>query len=278
MQFSNDGTNATVNSVALVYGGETVDPYDPAELSHEASKFYPSYLPRQIPGLAALETDPQLQISATRSVKRYPHLPSVPLPAGAFPSAPLGEVLARRRSRMRFAPGSMDLDALTSILRSGYGVTLRAPGPGSTQSLRTTPSAGALYPLDVYCAAFDVDGLAQGLYHFDPFAHVLERLESGDLRARLADATPMPEPVQTSACVLIVTAMFRRTRFKYGQRGFRFALLEAGHLAQNVLLAAEALDLGCLPLGGFYDARVDELLGVDGVNQSALYLLPVGRK
>jgi SagB-type dehydrogenase family enzyme len=149
---------------------------------------------------------------------------------------------------------------------------------GSGQSFRAAPSAGALYPLEVYCAAFAVLGLAAGLYHFDPFGNALEQLELGDFRSSLGAAAPMPEPILTSACVLIVSAMFWRTRFKYGQRGFRFALLEAGHLAQNVLLAAEALDLGSLPVGGFFDARVDDLLRIDGVNESALYLLPIGRK
>ncbi len=89
--------------------------------------------------------------------------------------------------------------------------------------------------------------------------------------------SPYDELLDAAALLVVVTGVFWRSRFKYGLRGYRFTLLEAGHLGQNLLLAAAALDLAALPVGGFYDRRVERLLGVDGVNESALYLFAVGR-
>ena len=88
--------------------------------------------------------------------------------------------------------------------------------------------------------------------------------------------TTYDDPALGCGALFVVSAMFWRTRFKYGLRGYRFALLECGHLAQNLLLAATALDLAAVPLGGFYDRRVDQLLGLDGVNESALYMVAAG--
>jgi SagB-type dehydrogenase family enzyme len=138
------------------------------------------------------------------------------------------------------------------------------------------PSGGALYPLDVYVAAPAVTGLEEErLHHFDPLRSCLEVLGPVD-RGQLAALTPYPELVATASAVVFVTATFWRSRFKYGQRGYRFALLEAGHVAQNVLLAATALGLASVPLGGFFDRQVNGLLGVDGLHEAALYVIPVG--
>jgi SagB-type dehydrogenase family enzyme len=125
-----------------------------------------------------------------------------------------------------------------------------------------------------------VDGLAAGLYHYDPLDDVIEVLPQAvgldDLRA----AIPWPEiepALQGAALALIVAGMFWRNRFKYGQRGYRFVLLEAGHAAQNAMLAATALELGSVPVGGFYDAPLDHALGFDGLNEGALYAILLGR-
>ena len=116
-----------------------------------------------------------------------------------------------------------------------------------------------------------MDGLPRALYHFDPLRHVLERLRQEDLEDDVRAAMVYEDVALGCGALFVVSAMFWRTRFKYGLRGYRFALLECGHLVQNLLLAATALDLAAVPLGGFYDRRLDELLGVDGVNESALY-------
>src|SRR5207249_928322 len=143
--------------------------------------------------------------------------------------------------------------------------------------LRAVPSAGALYPLELYAAALQVDDLSPGLYHFDPLAPGLEAMRSGLTTEELAAVSTYPEIASSCAVLVLVAAIFGRTRFKYGLRGYRFALLEAGHVAQNLVLAATALGLAAVPLGAFYDRRADGFLGLDGVNESTLYMIALGR-
>jgi SagB-type dehydrogenase family enzyme len=138
------------------------------------------------------------------------------------------------------------------------------------------PSGGALYPLEVYCAVSRVDDLRPGVFHFDPLRRVLESLRCGDSTEELGRAAVYPELVEGSAVTFLVTAMLWRTRFKYGLRGYRFALLEAGHLVQNLLLACAALGLAAVPLGGFYDRLIEDILDIDGLNEVALYGVCVG--
>jgi SagB-type dehydrogenase family enzyme len=238
---------------------------DPAENYHESSKAYPSFLAREVPGVARLEGDPALQQVVARAVKRHPHLPSVPLPPPMPLDASLGTVLRNRRSAREPRGAPLSLEHLATLLHAAYGVTCEAPQP-----LRTVPSGGALYPLELYVVANAVRGLAARLYHFDPLRHALEKLGSPRAAGTLEDAFVYPEFAGASA-VVAVTALFWRTRFKYGLRGYRFALLEAGHVVQNLLLTATALGLAAIPIGGYYDARLERLLGVDGVNEAALY-------
>ena len=145
-------------------------------------------------------------------------------------------------------------------------------------SLRAVPSGGALYPLELYAAVLRVGELEPGLYHFDPLSPGLEVIRLGLLAEELAALSTYPEIVCSCPVLVFVAAIFGRTRFKYGLRGYRFALLEAGHVAQNIVLAATALGLAALPLGAFYDRRTDAFLGLDGVNESTLYGIALGRE
>jgi len=273
-----NSSSSTLNASWVVYG-EGVSDDDPAELYHEASTFYPTQLARQLAGVYLLETNRDLQLTSTRSTKRHPQFPTIVLPPASPPDVSLADILARRRSAAEFGADALPLQSVAAILRSAYGVTKRREiEPGAVQTFRTVPSAGALFPLEVYCAVFSVLGLAPAIYHYDPTRDVLELIRSGDVRVALAESLPMPQLVQNCAVALVVTAMLWRSRFKYGQRGYRFALLEAGHLAQNVLLASEGLDLAAVPVGGFYDRRLSALLAIDGVNEVPLYVLPIGTK
>lgn len=268
----------SVRLVARIHGADRVALDDPAEHFHEASKIYPSFGGRQTRG-GVLERDRELQLSSYRAVKSGRHLPAVRLPDAAPLDAPLGGVLARRRSVRRFGDRPIALGQLAALLQAAYGRSgqlLAAAPDGIGPQLRTVPSGGGLYPLEVYPFAWRIAGLRRGLYHFDPLRRVLERLRAGDEREAVLARTVYPEPVGGCATLLAVTAVFWRTRFKYGLRGYRFALMEAGHLVQNVLLAATALGLGAVPLSGFYDRPMDELLELDGVNESMVYAVAVG--
>jgi SagB-type dehydrogenase family enzyme len=266
----------TARWLEFIYG-DRPDPDDPAEAYHEASKLSPSRLAWQMKGVRRLEASTELQLSSTRAVRRSGGA-TMPSPTPAPLASALGEVIARRRSRRDFGCGPIDLDALAALLDAGYGVT------GAIEStdhppvpVRAVPSGGALYPLELYAAVLRVQGLEPGLYHFDPLAPGLESVRPCLTADEVAALCTYPEIGSSCAVLLLVAGIFGRTRFKYGLRGYRFALLEAGHVAQNIVLAATALDLAAVPLGAFYDQRADAFLGLDGVNESTLYTIAVGR-
>jgi SagB-type dehydrogenase family enzyme len=269
----------TIRWAPWIYGrrGPALD--DLAEAYHEASKAYPSFAGRDSRGLRLLESREEMQHTTVRAVKRFPQRQAVPLPGAAPLTWPLGDALRRRVTRRFFADAPIAFGELAALLQAGYGVTHRTELEGGRrgQPLRSVPSGGALYPLELYVAAPAVEGLAPGLYHFDPLRSVLELLVSG-VRERLGPLSAYPELLEPAAAVIFVTGVFWRSRFKYALRGYRFALLEAGHVGQNVLLAATALDLAVVPVGGVYDRRVEEFLGVNGVDESLVYTLSVGRR
>jgi SagB-type dehydrogenase family enzyme len=268
---------ATVADSSSVYGDDGVPLDDPAETYHEASKLYPSTVARQVAGSIALAASPELQASARRAVKRNLNRRALSLPPAERSGVTLFEALQARRSERSFGAGELRLCELATVLHAAYGITRPATAE-DPQPLRTVPSGGALYPLEVYALLARVEHAEPGLYHFDPLRHALEVLSLGDWpRTGLKEAAIYPEIVEGCAATFLVTGMFWRSRFKYGLRGYRFTLLEAGHLVQNVLLTCTALGLAAVPIGGFYDRPVDELLGVDGVNESVVYAVSLGR-
>ncbi|MGZ4389482.1 MAG: SagB/ThcOx family dehydrogenase [Gaiellaceae bacterium] len=206
-----------------------------------------------------------------RSSRRHPHRDGVDLPWPRRPPARLGRVLDRRRSSQPLRRAPLRLSQVSTLLDCAYGARETAVG-----TRRTVPSGGALYPLELYAFCAAVEGVPCGLCHYDPFAHRLERLGGGAALQELAAALVDPAAVERAAVVLVVTAVLWRTRFKYGARGYRFALLEAGHVAQNVALACAGLRLPVLPIGGFYDRSVDAVVGADSLDEASLYVLAIG--
>jgi SagB-type dehydrogenase family enzyme len=259
--------------------GHGPDPHDLAEAYHEASKVSPSQIGRQMEGAGRLAATPDLQLSSIRAAKRY-GTARVALPAPASLDPPLGDVIARRRSTRAFDPRPVPADVLAALLHAAYGVTgeLEPEGDRPALRLRSVPSGGALYPLELYAAVSRVGELHPGLYHFDPLSPGLEALRRGATADELTPLSTYPEVVSSCAVLIFIAAIFGRTRFKYGLRGYRFALLEAGHIAQNIVLAATALGLAAVPLGAFYDRRTDAFLGLDGVNESTLYTIALGQE
>jgi SagB-type dehydrogenase family enzyme len=273
------GRELSVRLASRIYGGDEVPLDDPAEHFHEASKLYPAFAARTTRA-RELEHDVQLQASCLRAVRRDPRLDVVPLPEPELAATSFAELVAARRSEREFGADPLSLAELAGILHAAYGRThqlLDDAPPGIGPQFRAVPSGGGLYPLEIFAFARRVLELEPALYHFDPLRRVLEVVLVGDLATELAAATVYPEPATACAVFLAVTAVFWRTRFKYGLRGYRFALLEAGHVVQNALLAATALGLASVPLAGFFDARMDELLGLDGVEEATLYAVAIGR-
>jgi SagB-type dehydrogenase family enzyme len=264
----------TINVASVLYD-DGVAPDDPAEVFHEASKLYPSLARRQTPGLAFLERSEQLRATAARAVRRNPELPFLELPKPRLPPTTLDEALRSRRSVREFADEPLELAQLSALLFAAYGVTdfitgetIREPQP-----LRTAASAGALYPLELHVHASRVQNVPPGLYHYDALEHGLRRQSPEFDLVRL---TPTGDILPAAAAVVFISAVFWRSRFKYGLRGYRFALFEAGHVAQNLLLAGTACGLATVVVGGFFDSLLDASLGLDAVNESSLLAVAIG--
>jgi SagB-type dehydrogenase family enzyme len=175
----------------------------------------------------------------------------------------LEDAIARRRSVRDFAARALTNEQIGQLLWAAQGMTNRAQG------LRAAPSAGALYPLEVFVVS------ATGTYLYEPNAHALVRVRGGDLRGPLARAAADQPSVRQAPVDLVIAALVARTRLKYGDRAERYVALEAGHAAQDVLLEATALGLGAVPVGAFDDQDVRRVLGLQ-VGEMPLYLLPIG--
>jgi len=258
---------------ADLLGLDRIELLDPAEDFHEASRLSPEIVDPVASTTSSVLRAPAVHAATARAVKRHVGARCLALPPPALGNTTLANALSKRRSVGGTSPAELPLEDLASLLHAGYGAT--GDTELATRSRRTAPSGGALYPLEIYVATQRVAAVAPSLCHYDPSRHCLEQLRALSLPRELNPITPSVELLATSAAVLVVAASFWRSRIKYGVRGYRFTLLEAGHVAQNVLLAASALDLPALPLGGFFDRRVDELVGLDGVRESSLYLLLV---
>ncbi|NPV83304.1 MAG: SagB/ThcOx family dehydrogenase [Candidatus Aminicenantes bacterium] len=197
----------------------------------------------------------------------------IPLPAPDRENGwPLFRAMNTRRSVREYQKKPVSLEALSQVLWAAAGVTLKA----GDFLLRTAPSAGALYPVDIYVFAREVVGLAPGLYHFVPANQSLRQRYEGDFSELLADAALNQDFLAEASFVLVFTAVFERTTWKYGARGFRYIYLDAGHVAQNASLAAVSLGLGSCPVAAFFDDEINSLLGVNPARESAIYLLAVG--
>ncbi|MEO0397609.1 MAG: SagB/ThcOx family dehydrogenase, partial [Cyanobacteria bacterium P01_A01_bin.137] len=180
-------------------------------------------------------------------------------------------VLTQRRSRRTYSQQFvLSLNLLSQLLYLAHGITW------DQRDFRTIPSSGALYPLEIYPIVHRVEGVEPGIYHHAIQGHQLEQLHSGDFRQPLIQAGLNQDFLGEANVCFVVTGMFQRTRWKYHERTYRYVLMEAGHLGQNLYLAATALGLGVCGVGAFLDTPLNQLLDLDGENEAALYLVTVG--
>jgi len=218
-------------------------------------------------------TSPQ----ATAAFKEMVDLPEVPLPAALALRQELSETIRARCSCRRFASTEVSRQALATLLYWSYGKLGIDHPNGREMVLRPVPSNGGLHPLELYVLVQRVNGLPPGVYHYNVIGHMLECLEAGALPPRLLAGLFMSQPgVEQSACQLVVTAVFARSLGKYRDRGYRYLLLEAGHVAQNCNLAAAALGLGSLNVGGFSDDDLGALLKLETEEEAPLYAVAIG--
>ena len=206
--------------------------------------------------------------------KRYPEAPQIKLPTPRTKgSASLWEALKNRRSARVFRGAPVTITELSRLLWAAQGVTHRA----GEYAFRTAPSAGALYPVETYLVSNTVQGIAPGVYHYAIGEHLLEQLGTGDFRAPVARAALDQRMAHDADLVFIWSAVFPRGKWKYQQRAYRYAYLDVGHIAQNVALAAVALRLTSCQIAALYDDEANALLGIDGQDESVIYMTVVGR-
>jgi SagB-type dehydrogenase family enzyme len=205
--------------------------------------------------------------------KTYADAPKTQLPKPLFgETGSLWEILNQRRSRRRYTDDPISMTTLAALLWATQGITVSASG----YQFRTAPSAGALYPVETYLSVHEVEGVQQGIYHFNVFDFALEEIALGNFGKHLTRAALDQAMVGRGAVVFIWTGIILRSMWKYRNRCVRYICMDAGHIAQNLQLAATALGLGCCRIGAFYDEEINEVLEVDGEEETTIYLAAVG--
>lgn len=232
-----------------------------SELYHENSKITAS-APKVSQSLESV-------LVAPSGFKRYVYAERVVLPTPQENvNSSIWSAIVNRRSCRQYSNTGLSIGDLSTLAFYAMGVP--------QEHRRCLPSAGGLYPLELYVIALNVDGLMSGLYHYDPRAHNLSQLVVGDLRPALARTIFIEEAAQTAAAAIVLTGVFGRSKIKYGERAYRFVLMEAGHAMQNICLTGTALGIGVCPVGGFIDDNMNDLLDVDGVEEASLYAATLG--
>jgi SagB-type dehydrogenase family enzyme len=213
------------------------------------------------------------KISPAPLYKTYSGTPRYELPRPRNLQASLFKALSARRSRRDYG-NAIAIQELADLLWACQGITARAGKLG----LRTAPSAGALYPLETYLLVLEAEGLPKGTYHFNCEEFSLELLREGDFSKDMAEACLNQQFMGRAGVDICWSAIFRRSMNKYGHRGMRYILMDAGHACQNLLLAAEALRLAACPVGAFFDEEVNALFDLDGEEESAVYCTSIGAR
>lgn len=193
-----------------------------------------------------------------------------PLPAPKITgTVSVEEAVVSRRSVREYATSPLEISEISQLLWAAQGQT-------DPSGLRAAPSAGALYPLEVYVACGNVTGLSGGVYHYLPESHALDRVIGRDVREDLYQSALRQPSVRDAAAVIIIAADYNRTTRKYGERGIRYVHMEAGHASENIYLQAYALGIGTVAIGAFDDSGITSVLGLPH-NQTPLYLMPIGK-
>ena len=209
--------------------------------------------------------------AAPEATNAPPHGGRISLPAPVTAgTVPVEKALSYRRSVREYSETPIDITDIAQLLWAAQGVTDPVTG------FRTAPSAGALYPLEVYVACGNVTGLPAGVYRYIPGPHALGQVGGRDVREELYRSALQQQPVRGAPAVIVIAADYNRTTGKYGERGIRYVHMEAGHASENVYLQAYALGLGTVAIGAFDDDGIGQALGLPQ-EQAPLYLMPVGK-
>jgi SagB-type dehydrogenase family enzyme len=205
--------------------------------------------------------------------KNYPSKNTINLP-NQFQESTVGltKVLRMRKSIRSFTSKPLAIIDLAFLLWSSTGIQRIE----QQYEFRTAPSAGALYPIETYIMANNVEGLKGGIYHYNIKNHSLEEINLGNFGNELAQAALAQEMCAEAPVVFIWTAIFRRSKWKYSQRAYRYIYLDAGHIAQNLALSATSIGCGSCEVGAFFDDEVNSMIEIDGKEESTICLCAIG--
>ncbi len=182
----------------------------------------------------------------------------------------LEEALLKRRSVRSYKKDPLTVSDISQILWAAQGITEKTDG------LRTAPSAGALYPLELYLVAANVDGLKPGVYKYKPQDHTIKRISDGDKRIDVSNAALKQDAIENSSAIVIIAAIYERTAIKYGNRSERYVHIEVGHVGQNIYLQAVTLGIGTVMIGAFKDEALKKVLGF-AEDEYPLAIMPLGK-
>jgi SagB-type dehydrogenase family enzyme len=193
------------------------------------------------------------------------------LPDPVFTSnVSIEEALLKRRSVRRYSNDQLELKDISQLLWAAQGITAASSGG------RTAPSAGALYPLELYVVCGNINTITPGVYHYLPSGHTLQLVAAGDKRSALTGASHMQGAINRSAAVIVIAAEYKRTTGKYPEKGINYVHMEAGHAAQNICLQAVSLKTGVVTMGSFNASKIKQIINLPE-QQETLYLIPVGK-
>ncbi len=205
--------------------------------------------------------------------KSYPHCKTVKLPSELKETTTtFTDTLKKRRSTRAFSPQPLSKLDLSFLLWASTGIQRIEHG----YEFRNAPSAGALYPIETYVAVNNVEELDNGIYHYNIKDHSLEEVKTGNFGDVIAHAALDQTICAIAPVVFIWTAIFNRSKWKYSQRAYRYVYLDAGHIAQNLALATVSISCGSCQIGAFFDDEINSTLGLDGAEESVIYLTVVG--
>jgi len=246
-------------------------------MSNEKKRFYGEIFQQKSKNIRGTEKSSSLTDRQKPELyKEYLNVKSrVHLPKPEFsPDIQFWDIINKRHSTRAFSNEPISMMDLSLLLFGMSGLTRAFP----KFAFRTIPSAGALYPIEIYPVVNNVSEIEEGVYHYDIKNHGLELLKGGDFRKSFSNASYGQRVVAKSAVIFILTVMIERTRNKYGERSYRFIYLDSGHIGQNFYLVTEALGLKACVIGAYYDDEINELLDLDENEEFSIYMGVVGKR
>ncbi|PKH85431.1 SagB/ThcOx family dehydrogenase [Colwellia sp. Bg11-28] len=253
-----------------------------AAIVHEYTKYSEMELLKRSPRIVEYLVSPRTLLESTRNFKEYLHENSISLPIAESTKHDYVNLLKTRRSSRGFSGKSLPFQELSNLLGWSVGTTKKVDMTNpelknENVHFRSYPSGGGLYPCEFYVIALNIDELDAGVYHYDNINHALDPINKVIDLKEIECCFLAEKFINDIACIVVVTSVFERTVTKYGDRGYRLALLEAGHLMQNILLSATAQNLASITWGGFHDNSVATMLNTDVISEPPVHAAFIGK-